>query len=322
MFEDLSYYMEKAPEINEINFFTNALKASRDREGRIYTIPATFSVNPVSVTGTLVENTELIPGSGARHMTFTHMLAYAKELYDASTLYNTFLFYAFPRGGSQIAYFLLADDYERFIDLEEEKAYFNTPDFIALIQSVYDLQSEYKFKPDNMYAGYHMPLFIGYWYYDTARDAAHKPGSIYPLLVSDNNGMVPLRDLLGFAVNAHSRNKELAWEFIRFMLTEEAQLLPGLFGIRVNKKAFSENMLEHSRMENEFYELDMPAEDIRDIVEEWAELVNGVRHEDWNVVNMMFEELNKFFGNEQTAWETVETLQSRADAYFEDRGLR
>ena len=48
-----------------------------------------------------------------------------------------------------------------------------------------------------------------------------------------------------YAINAHSKNKALAWAFLKFLMSEEIQGSPSLLGLPVNNAAYAEKILAH-----------------------------------------------------------------------------
>jgi multiple sugar transport system substrate-binding protein len=64
-------------------------------------------------------------------------------------------------------------------------------------------------------------------------------------LVKNSKGQIPFTTSQAYAMNANSKNKELAWDFLKFLLSYEVQMSSTLTmsGLPVNKKAFEDKAL-------------------------------------------------------------------------------
>jgi ABC-type glycerol-3-phosphate transport system substrate-binding protein len=60
-------------------------------------------------------------------------------------------------------------------------------------------------------------------------------------LLTNEAGQAAFRCYQSYGMNANSKNKTLAWEFIKFMLSEEMQQSLNLLGFPVNNAALIEN---------------------------------------------------------------------------------
>lgn len=92
VFEDLSGYLTKTKEINDENYFMNIIDAYRMKDGSLYQFLIAAAVMPtITFDNALMENMGVRPKEGTTSLTWREALDLGKEMYEKSTLPNTFL---------------------------------------------------------------------------------------------------------------------------------------------------------------------------------------------------------------------------------------
>jgi len=125
-------------------------------------------------------------------------------------------------------------------------------------------------------------------------------------------------------MNANSKNKRLAWEFIKFIISEKPQLSSNLIGLPVNKAAFAE-------ITNKSYGINADENfaltDDKDIngYNEYMGYLNSFIGEctphietDPTIDIMVKQEISSFLNGEKTAEETANVLQNKVSLYLNE----
>lgn len=137
---------------------------------------------------------------------------------------------------------------------------------------------------------------------------------------------------LPLAINGKSANKQEAWQFVKFLLSEEMQTAMELNGFAVNKRAgkTNENALKELGQPNasgksmklmingkEF--TPKPAND-HDI-ERIEQALNGIKayaESDPKITKIVAEETAPFFQGQKSAEDTAKVIQNKAGTYLQE----
>jgi multiple sugar transport system substrate-binding protein len=140
-----------------------------------------------------------------------------------------------------------------------------------------------------------------------------------------------------FGINDKSPNKALAWEFLKFLISEEMMSPPSLVGLPINKAAVSaaaQHVIETSKkisdnnngkskvqvnMNGLRINLKQPIskEDVEPIQNLLANANKYVRV-DLMVMKIVQEETEAFFEGQKTAEDTAKTIQDRVSTYINE----
>ncbi len=140
-----------------------------------------------------------------------------------------------------------------------------------------------------------------------------------------------------YAISARSQNKEGAWEFLRYYLTEEYQKSDEMYGMPVLREALLEDMevaKERPYWENEdgtkeYYDrtywigdeqiiLDPLSDEEAASLLAYIESVTVSQYYDESLLNIIQEETEAFFKGDKSAAEAAEIIQSRAQVYINE----
>ena len=132
--------------------------------------------------------------------------------------------------------------------------------------------------------------------------------------------------LTAYGMNSNSRNKKLAWEFIKFMLGEEMQRSPNLFELPVNYAAYYEMSKRFFVTEpSEDGSMVITDEEFQYAYDEFIELFDGYVNKltflpitDAVIKDMVMKEAKLFFDGVKTAEEVADTLQNRVQLYLSE----
>jgi ABC-type glycerol-3-phosphate transport system substrate-binding protein len=226
-----------------------------------------------------------------------------------------------------------------FVDAKAHKCNFNSQDFIDILnytenyptEPVPDKYGEDQFLIPTTVSNFRSGLSI-----ETMDFEAPISFLGYPSGVGSDGVSAKLRNEA--AIYSSSENKEGAWEFIKFMLTEAAidQSNNTSFPIissRLDKLAedsFKKYYINEAgeRVENRLYETrtntdievmlpDLTEADVAEIMS-LIDKIDGIFRNDLHLVSILNEEMNNFLDGVTTAEETAVMLQDRVSTYLSE----
>ncbi|MDR0669698.1 MAG: extracellular solute-binding protein [Treponema sp.] len=300
-------------------------------------------------------DSSLIPPSGdfgpGRSFTLETLAGMARPLFSGTAkLFNVYDYV--PGSLEGMVGELVAEQYSYFVNPEERRVNFNDGVFAALLTTVRDYAERgfilrhtgartgpvtlnpagetdrYFFKINNNFA-----LVNQYGRRSGRRMRMRTPGSGGGIddddeiagLRANRDGGVPFVFSQAYAINAGSANKRNAWEFLRFLLSEEVQ----------RSAAFSpsalplNNQARRAKAETVFSGLfTNPAqgetwrellEQYRDTVEELSDQITCYVPGDTMIDDMIAAELPYFFDRSRTAEEVAAVLHNKVTLYLNER---
>lgn len=316
VFEDLSGYLEKSEEFNEENYYMNLFDACRTKDGGLYQFPLVAIAEPlIGFDKALMEHTGVFPAEGTEKLSWREALNLAKEMYDKSTLPNTFMVDMRVTVGNIFTKAAMDGiDYETgTVNLDRER--------ILDILKVFVEMADYKTMPEKFdYSReFHIPFNIRYQMdVEMAMNQLfYKSDEFYQWEYDDGKVYLCPYYAMDFGINSSSKQKELAWEFLKFMASDEIQTLPSFPWAGVNKKGLAARTA--GRMTNG--ETQYSEEEIQLAVtqlERWILQINAYRPEDADLITLTEGELNQFLNGNQTALETVDSLERKLQQYINE----
>ncbi|WP_042159565.1 ABC transporter substrate-binding protein [Paenibacillus gorillae] len=129
-----------------------------------------------------------------------------------------------------------------------------------------------------------------------------------------------------FGLNSKSKVKPEAWEFLKFLLSEEMQSSPDLMGLPLNKAAIDEKFadteqeLEQGKLEVNFTIPD--SETVKKQIQSLKTLLEGDGGEkqfsDQKVLNIVFEEFSPYLMGQKSVEEVSKLIQNRVKTYLNE----
>lgn len=315
VFEELSNLLRLTPEINSDNYFMNVLEAPKDKDGNIYMLPLMSRFPVVSFDKHLVTDSGKKIGDGMTKISFGKALEFAQELVDNTSRKNTFLML---ESGAHLFNYAFRDYFNEFVDIENKKVSIGEK-YISLLNHVKDLENNGYFAAKGSIDFYNME------YYFALNADFDIQGAFFNLLPDTYTYAMPLSDASGnvyvnpsnsVGINSNSKHKELAWEFIKFLLSEEVQSLPGFYGLGVNKKGFDNSAERILKLYNK--DEKVSKEEYRNLLEKWVMEINAYDINDPVISEFIWQESNKFFDGEQSAEEAARILQAKISKYLNE----
>ncbi|GHU58606.1 hypothetical protein FACS189444_2540 [Spirochaetia bacterium] len=139
------------------------------------------------------------------------------------------------------------------------------------------------------------------------------------------DGTAPFGFTQGYGINANSKNKRLAWEFLKYLLSEEMQLSSmTIHALPINNAARqqkAELILYGESIDRGEPLDDRQREVLRSYtaaVETLSDRINGYVFQDRIIMDMISQEAYNFFSGAKTAEEAARALQNKADLYLNE----
>lgn len=350
--ENLSAYMDAAPDFNRADYLENILDATQYKGGTWF-LPMDYTFNYYAY------DTTLIPGASVFGMgsafTIEQLMDIAESSFDGSSnIFNRPDYVSGPR--PDMWSLLLEENYTSFVDIENKAANFDDGSFVALLESVKQY-SEQGYIPKGATGGADAGTMMQKSGEDTTDRFFFKPQNAVNLIslftrnlgmrmtamaeggtmaIGDDdeiagiaagaNGSVPFTYNQAYGINSNSKNKETAWAFLSFLLSEEMQLntnlrptaMPISNSAREKKmetmltsmmgergKSLSEAQLEAIMKYNE-------------AVKQLSRQINAYIFEDTIINDMISAEVQYFFDGSKTADEVAKMLQNKVGLYLSE----
>ncbi len=318
VFEDLSRFLSLSPEINAENYFMHVLESPRDTNGKLYILPLFCWLDVICFDNRLISETNSQLDNGMTTVSFEKASALAQGLIDGTSKKNAFLS---PYDGALFFSYILRDNLKEFVDLDRRQAIINTGRYIALLDRTKDLADRGYFSTENSIDFYNMEYYFAFKV-DFAIQAAFysldSSYSDYSLPLSDAGGKVYANPNSSLGVNSASKNKELAWEFVKFLLSDEMQSSPSAYGMGVNKKGFEAFVERQLKLYNSRNNKNVSEEAYKNLLQKWVMQINAYDNSDPVINDFFWEENGKFFKGKQSAEETARVLQAKVDKYLNE----
>ena len=241
----------------------------------------------------------------------------AKELVSNTLNENAFLI---MMNEVQFADYLIEDKLSDFIDVEKKSVNLNSDAYISLLKEVKELSDNHAFDADVDFYNteYYYAATCDYDVQAAFYELDEQSGLSYSMPVADSEGNTAVNANYCMALNSASQNKDLAWEFMKYLLSEEVQTLPSVHGLAVNKKGFDAAVERYYNFYAESNSGSVEKEEYGELLQSWMEQINDCDTVDSALWALIEEENGKFFEGKQTAEDTASVLQRKIEQYFNE----
>lgn len=329
LYADLNEFMEEDG-INRKDYFENILSAY-DVDGKLYAMPISFSISTLVGKEQIWGDKDSISLTDIK--TKLEQMPKDVEIMDSMTR-GTFMF------------LMLQGSLDKFVDWEKGECYFESAEFVEIMnmskefpkKADWDLFSNDmvdKFKNDKILL-YECELYgVGeYQMTDTILGeeivALGYPGA--------NGGLIQTEGSL-LAISEASPHKDVAWEFVKNMISEEYQCNYIYSNSPIHKAAFEKQLddamekviyTDENGKEVEQVKMSYVYEDLeieiysatKEEAEAYKKIVEGattLATYDRQIMTIVEEEMEAFWDNKKTAEEVSKIIQSRAEIYVDER---
>lgn len=316
VFEDLGRYISLTPEFTEENYFMNVLQSAKEKSGEIYLIPYMAKFDVVGFSDTLLsEQTGM--ENRLQSAGFSDRMEIAKELVSNTSKKNAFLI---MMNEVQYADYLIEDKLSDFIDVEKKSVNLDSDAYITLLKEVKELSDNHAFDADVDFYNteYYYAATCDYDVQAAFYELDEQSGLSYSMPIADSEGKVAVNANYCMALNSASQNKDLAWEFMKYLLSEEVQTLPSVHGLAINKKGFDAAVERYYNFYAESNSGSVDKEEYGKLLQDWMEQINDCDTVDSAIWTLIEEENGKFFEGKQTAEDTASVLQRKIEQYFNE----
>lgn len=322
-FEDLSKYINQTSEWNEKNYFMNVIKAAEQEDGAIYLLPYMARFDILDFEDDLVKEEESVKNTlgSIESIRFSDGMSLAKRLVENTKKNNSFLSTQSP---VQYATYLIKDRLNEFLDIKNRKVNINTSEYTELLNSIREMEENGYFDIENIdfyntNTEYHIAGVVDYDKQAAFLAVCNKEEKTYSAMpIVDNEGNIMLNSNYCLMLNSSSKNKSLAWEFMKYLLSEQMQSMPSLHGVPINRKGFEKAAKRDYDKGKEENPKAGSLENYQNLLKKWMGEINACDILDPSIINLLEEENERFFEGEQNAEETAKRLQRKMEQYFNE----
>lgn len=315
-FEDLTPYI-KEKEMDDENYFMNLINLGKSEKGQ-FQIPLRVYFDVISFDKELVLDSGIKPDENLKTISYSDALEIGIALVDNTNRENTYL--SIGNNGYEVAYRLTMDNIDKFIDFDNKELNFDSKEFADILRYAKKLDEEGYFDKGTI-DFYNMEYHFAYdidFPNQAAAFALYDDSIRYQSMpMCDKNGKALGRMSYDFGINSQSQNKDLAWEFIYFLMSEEVQSMPSFHMTGINKAAFDATSERYAKMmisDEEYFEV----ADYIKLLRSWYDQIEVGEFTDNYLKGLISEEINKYFEGVTTVEETGKNIQNRIDKYFNE----
>jgi multiple sugar transport system substrate-binding protein len=320
-FEDLSSYISQTAEFTDENYYMNVLQAASNENGQIYMIPYIARFYAIGFSENLLADQPELESKlkSWEKAGFSESMNLAEQLVVNTEKENAFMIQM-----NETSYMdeLLKDDFNKYIDLDAKTVDVDNSDYIGLLKSVKQLSE------DGILGGSTDIDFYNTEYYFAATSDYDVQAAYYSLdKQSETAYCVPLANAAGnveinanmcIALNSSSAHKDLAWEFMKYLLSDEVQTLPSIHGLAVNRSGFDASVERYYEYYADGDNGNVDEAEYREVLDSWMEQISSCDRVDATIWDLIDAENEKYFSGEQTAEVTAKNLQKQINQYFNE----
>lgn len=314
LLEDLRPYMEESDVVGEEDIL-EVVREACENNGKLTSMMAGFSVRTVTTTA------ETIPRSG---WTYDQLFELGRDYPDARIL-NVYT--------DQSIWNLLAYTLDSYVDWERGKCSFDSPEFIRLLENIkglsypenqeeqrtFDedeeaakfLKGEYLLQYNTYYSPYDYSRI-----YDRYRDKAWDVG--FP--TQDGELCYLLSPMMQFAIYKDSPNREGAWAFLEFALSQGEQNWYGSDhgGFPVRRDAFEAYLARPYSAVYDMADDHTSQETLQMLREAMEHLRMEQTRANGKISDIIYEETQAYYAGDKTVEQCAEIIQNRVQLYLDE----
>lgn len=311
VFEDLTPYLASATEINEEGYHMNIFDAYRTQSGALYIFPLAAMPSPlITFNKEIVDETGLLPETEGKSMTWREALTLAEKMYDASALPGKR--FTDPQS---ILWNVFTKEVIASVDYENGQIALREKEMLEVLNAFEEFEQYdiFQFDPNNP----SFEVFTLPYINDTMAAREITLGNYAAVQWKQSDGKVHLSPYFtyDFGVNSRSENKALAWEFLKFLLSDEIQTLPAFPYAGINKNGLQ------TRINTYCQERDIPAEEAEEMlrmINGWISQIDGYRPEDTDLIQIGDAIMAEFLRGNLTPQEAVDEAAFRLEQYLSE----
>lgn len=333
-YANLSNIMAEDNEFNISQYKANLLNSFKYK-GNMYVMPIGISCEAIAANQTILDEENIVIDD--ENWTWNDYLEICKKVTKDIDGYDVPERYAIPFIGPSM---LLGDifryNFDQFIDMENKEATFDSPEFISALKLVKEFWDSGVICPNIETYGSKTEVYDLY----DRNGIVFVPETVFSYsamgIYSENTVFLKLPSLGGvprpnyhselFAINEKSKHKEEAWEFIKYLISEDIQKQRTLSGFAVNKAA-DVFRRDEDRIISRTGQMRMGSKDRR-VVPLTDTMLNTADKLitdtgflpllDQKINLIIVREATPFFNNEKSAEEVAKSIQYKVDTYLNE----
>ncbi|RED75090.1 ABC transporter substrate-binding protein [Cohnella phaseoli] len=323
---DLSELMAKDDSFDNNSYYGNIMDALKKDDG-LYVIPLEFSLSMMIGDQTAIQKAGKvdIDDSNWTWAEFTEIASQLVKDDDGDGKPDKYAITSFDPQSFLVN--LLKDQYSKYVDSANRKSDFDSKAFRGLLEQVKSMYDAGIISAENATWG---EQFFSPWMANSPEDlvlyskaAYGEGGKVYRKPGKSKGIAFTARNLLG--INANSKMQQEAWNFMRFLLSEEMQTSPEFKGFPMNKgvaeKALDlvqENIKEaKTQLINGYVPDPLSDEQLQDL-KELVGKADTFAQMDSKVVMIVIEEATSYFAGQKSAEEIGKLIQNRVTTYLNE----
>ncbi|MGE5632844.1 MAG: ABC transporter substrate-binding protein [Caulobacteraceae bacterium] len=313
----------------KINDYNASIMNGSRYKGGFYTIPLTYSFDCFLVNDKLLKENGVVVDD---NWTWKDFYDIVKKIQSSKPEGK---YYAMPKIYPWIVLdSMVYGDIDYYVDRENKKARFDTTEFIDTLKLYQALQKEGMMHPEmqgltiinslgsiNVESIMFIP--ITFEYYDQISYFGKCFNDSFRILPMPKGEHSNIREFVGknIFVNNNSKYKKEAWEFIKYLLSEEVQSRLGTLGgyilhNKVEDKMFKE-IFGYQSKNIKIWDYKISEADVAQIKHMTTDILNYNRTSG-ELRSIIWQELEPFMKNEKSAEETAKALQNKVELYLRE----
>lgn len=319
LFEDMRPWMEQDPDFHEEDYMMNVLE-TLGYKGHLERIPWSFFVSTnFAKTEFIGEQTNLSPAD-----------LFALGLPEGMNyLYSGI-------GKSEACRALLLSAMRNYVDYENGTCSFDSEEFVSLLQLANTIPDGKLPEGDYCYQENTVLLYptslASLNEYHMFHEVIFGNADVTLCGIGCEGGAVLLTN--GIAVSARSKEKQAAWEFIKFNLQENQQYFGAdtpSFTFPVNRKALQKMLADDTIPHDEYHKSSLSMDDVPveygeatqeelTYFQKYLDSLNTSLLDDTKITAIVTEESGKYFSGDCSAERAAQAIQSRVEIYLSEQG--
>lgn len=240
--------------------------------------------------------------------------------------------YILAQSGEETFNQIVAQNCNRFVNEDAKTCSFDSPEFVNLLKMCKEL-SDKNYLPNNQ-AKMTKEMFDQILFHDliinsvsflASTETSMNPAKYLYQVPSENRGSNAFSPSMMFAINNASPNKAAAWEFLKFLLSDEMQSSPALPGFPVNKSAFKQKVERETSQFCQETSISLSKEKRVELMQKYAVFsetmtreLNACPYRDARIIRIVKEEAHPFFSGKASAESVAQTIQGKVNIYLKE----
>ncbi len=296
--------MAEDPSFDKSKYYQNILTGSQNGDG-LYVMPIAFALDLIQGNTELMEKAKIEIDD--KTWTWDQVKQISKKLQEqAGPDYTAFI----NLFSGQLLYDYIESNYLQLV--QQGKANFDSDLFRDMMQQIKALYDEGTLKEEFSYDYDKALLSIGGF---SSPEQANNPKTEFfqkPTVHGDGQGS-GFKTYFKLGLNSKSKARQEAWEFIKFLLSDEMQASPDLMGIPLNRSVVDKKFTE---LENE--DNGTPAKEQIESVRNLLDKAGKKSESDFKVASIAIEEFAAYMSGQKSAEEVSRLIQNRVTTYLNE----